>query len=148
MSIGYDSKVVIYNAIGGELGNPLTWYGQELTNVRVELTTKATPSTNGTTNATTCSIKVYDKDLANVAASRTEWEQDPENLILLEPGTVFVITEKEDLNRSVNTPIGKIFDSEYDSGFPEYLSTKYGMTYKATTAEHYSLIPHWVLSGS
>lgn len=148
MSIGYDSKAVIYNAIGGELDNPLTWYGHELTNVRVELITKAAATTSGTTSATTCSIKVYDKDLGSVAAGRPEWEADPEGRVLLEPNTVFVITEKEDLHRSVEVPTGKILDSEYDAGFLDYLSTTYGMTYKATTAEHYSLIPHWVLSGS
>lgn len=148
MSIGYTSKVVVYNAIGGELDNPLTWYGRELTNVRVELETNISVSTTGTTDRSTCSIKVYDKDLGSVAAGRAAWEADPEELILLEPGTVFVITDKEDINRRVEVPTGKILDSDYGDAFLEYLSTTYGMTYKATTAEHYSLIPHWIVSGS
>lgn len=148
MSIGYDSRVMIYNSTGGELGNPLTWYGRELDHVRVELEQKISSGTSGTTSATTCTIKVYDKDLADVAAGAAEWAEDPENLILLHPNTVFVITSKADLGRKVSPPAGRIKDADYTGGFLEFLSRTYGMTYKAASAEHYSLIPHWVLSGS
>lgn len=148
MGIGYDSKVVIYNCLGGELGVPLTWYGTELANVRVELVTKQAASTSGTTDATTCTIKVYDKDVSNVAAGPAEWSKDPWDLVLLQPGAVFVITYKADINRSVTVPTGEILDADYTEGFLEHLTTTYGMVYKATQAEHYSLIPHWAVSGS
>lgn len=148
MSIGYDSKVMIYNSTGGELGNPLVWYGQELNCVRVELEQKVSAGTTGTTSATTCAIKIYDKDLSNVAAGPAEWTEDPEGCILLHPSTVFVITDKADIGRKASPPAGRIEDADYAGGFLEYLSRTYGMTYRAVSAEHYSLIPHWVLNGS
>lgn len=148
MSIGYDSRVMIYNSLGGSLGSNLVWYGRELDHVRVELVHKITASTSGTVSAATCSIKIYDKDMGSVAAGAAEWAEDPEGLILLEPNTVFVIAQKADIGRNVSPPAGRIIDSDYDGGFLSYLAATYGMTYKASSAEHYSLIPHWVLNGS
>lgn len=148
MGIGYDAKVMFYNSTGGEMGNPLIWYGRELDHVRVELNKKIQVSAMGTTETSTCTVKMYDSTLENVAAGPAEWKEDPEGKILFQPGTLFVITRKDDIGRNVELPSGKIPNSEYPSGFLTYLQKNFGMVYKATSAEHYSLIPHWVVSGS
>lgn len=147
MSIGYDSKVVIYNQTGGELGNPRKWYGAELSNVRVELVNKLSASTGGTTSSTTCTIKIYDKDLSTNVVSPSEWEEDHSRLTFGKD-TVFVITNKADIGRAVTVPLGEIDDKSYAGGFLAHLQTTYGMTYKVTSVEHYSLIPHWAVSGA
>lgn len=147
MSIGYDSKVVVYNQTGGELGNPRKWYGIELPNVRVELTQKLSASTGGTTSVTTCTIKIHDSDLPTNVVSPSEWAEDT-NLITFGQDTVFVITDKADINRRVEVPTGELLDKAYTGGLLSYLQTAYGMTYKVVSVEHYSLIPHWAVSGA
>lgn len=147
MSIGYDSKVVIYNQTGGELGNPRKWYGVELSNVRVELVQKLSASTGGTTSATTCTIKVHDGNLPANVVSPSEWAEDT-NLITFGQDTVFIITDKADINRHVEVPTGELLDKAYTGGLLSYLQTTYGMTYKVVSVEHYSLIPHWAVSGA
>lgn len=146
--IGYDAEAIIYNSTGGELGNPRKWYGTRLEKVRVELTQKLTTGTDGTATATVCTIKIHDADLPKQVVSRQQWQQDPESSLALCQDSIFVITKKADLNRDVIVPVGEIADADYAGGFLNFLRTNIGMTYKASMAEHYSLIPHWVVSGA
>lgn len=147
MGIGYDSKVVIYNRTGGELGKPCKWYGTELTKVRVELTQKVNASTGGAVSASTCTIKINDADLPKAVVSLAEWKENTQSLAFGQD-TVFIITEKADINRSVDAPTGEILDKAYTGGLLSYLQETYGMTYKVVSAEHYSLIPHWAVNGA
>lgn len=146
--IGYDAEVVVYNSTGGEIGTPRRRYGTKLEHVRVELVQKVTTRTGGTANATTCTMKIFDDDLPEPVISLQEWQQDPAAGMALCQDSVFVITKKADLNRNVNVPTGEIEDAGYTGGFLNFLRTEIGMTYKAVSAEHYSLIPHWVVSGA
>lgn len=136
MSIGYNSKAVIYSQSGGDLATPKQWHGVELSNVRVELEQKLNASTGGTTSASTCTIKIYDTDLPEGVMPLPTWAD-----------AVFVITGKEDINRSVSVPTGDITDKAYAGGFLSYLQAEFGMVYKVVSLEHYSLIPHWAVNG-
>lgn len=146
--IGYDAEAVVYNSTGGEIGNPRRWYGTKLDHVRIELVQKLTAGVGGTMNATTCTLKIFDDDLPKPVVSQKEWQQDPMGRITLCQDSIFVITKKEDLNRDVSVPTGKVEDADYTGGFLNFLREEIGMTYKADSAEHYSLIPHWVVSGA
>ncbi len=147
MGIGYDSKVVIYNRTGGELGNPAKWYGTELSKVRVELLQKVNASSGGAVSASTCTIKIYDTDLPKSVLSRQEWQKNASELVF-DQNTVFIITDSQGLNRNVRVPTGEILDKAYSGGLLSYLQDTYGMTYKVVSAEHYNLIPHWVVNGA
>lgn len=149
--IGYDAEVIVYNRVdsGGDFTETAIWYGQRLGHVRAELQQKQTIGTDGTTAASTCTIKIHDADLPLPVLTRPLWEAEPERSITFDSETYLLIAKKEDLNREItDAPEGTIRDGEYASGLPAYLHDTYGMTYRVTAAEHYSLIPHWEVSGA
>lgn len=149
--IGYDAEIIVYNRVdnGEDFTETATWYGQRLKNVRVELQQKETIGTDGTAAASTCTVKIHDADLPLPVLTRPLWEEDPEKSITFDGETYVLIIRKEDLNRKItDAPEGTIKDSEYSSGLPAYLHDTYGMSYRVTAAEHYSLIPHWEVSGA
>lgn len=149
--IGYDAEVIVYNRVDSGAGftEAGTWYGQRLEKTRVELQQKETIGTDGTTAASTCTIKIHDSDLPLPVCTRPLWEAVPDRSITFGSETYILVIKKEDLNRNIeDAPEGIIKDSEYPSGLPAYLHDTYGMLYHVTTAEHYSLIPHWEVSGA
>lgn len=149
--IGYDAEVIVYNRVdnGTDFVGTAMWYGQRLEHVRVELQQKQTIGADGTTAASTCTIKIYDADLPLPVLTRQLWEAAPEKSITFDGETYLLIVKKADLNREViDAPKGIIEDSLYASGLPAYLHDTYGMAYRVTVAEHYSLIPHWEVSGT
>ena len=148
--IGYDAKAVLYNRTGGSIGKPVTWYGTELTNVRVELTQARNMAVTGQQEANICTVKVHDADLPKPYVPAAKWlslEDKTDKLTFNPEKDYIMITYKPDLGIDVEAPIGVIADSDYQGGLAEYLTEHYGMVYMVKTADHYSLIPHWQIGG-
>lgn len=147
--IYYTDKCTIYTPIGGEVGEPRRWYATELEHVRVELTQGSNIRTTGLADADICRIKVYDKDLTKPYETSPKWRQNEarEGTLTFDDQTIFIITEKADMGISVTAPTGVVEDAAYEGGLQEYLKMTYGLTFRITTADHYSLIPHWEIGG-
>lgn len=147
--IAYNAKVVLYNGIGGGIESDKKWYSTELTSVRVELTQGDNITTSGLKDADVCTIKVYDKDLPKRYAPPAIWQQDEARAASLtfDEDSFFIITHKPDIGADVTAPTGEINDADYEDGLQEFLTRTYGLVFRVTTADHYSLIPHWHISG-
>lgn len=143
--IGYDSTVIVYNSIGGEFGEDKTWYGTQVHKVRVELTQGKQIRDTGLADASVCRFKVYDGDLPIPYAPRAVWAnlEDPAGALTFDENTIVIITDKADIGADADAPTGELDDADYDGGLFDYLQRTFGYTYRVTTADHYSLIPHW-----
>jgi len=147
--IYYTDKCMIYTPTGGEVGEPRRWYGTELKNVRVELTQGSNIRATGLAEADICRVKVYDKDLPKPYETPAIWHQNgaKESTLTFDDQTIFIITEKADMGIAVDAPHGVVNDADYDGGLQAFLSETYGLTFRVTTADHYSLMPHWEVGG-
>jgi len=147
--IAYTAEAVLYNSTGGEIGSEKKWYGTKLTKVRVELTQGKNITTSGLAEAAVCTIKVHDEDLPKPYLPPAVWAQEEakEAYLTFDADSFFIITKKEDIGAAVNAPEGVILDSDYAEGLQEHLATEYGLTFRVATADHYTLIPHWHISG-
>lgn len=148
IGIGYNSKIMVYNQIGGKIGEPLTWYGKELSNVRVELREAISASVTGKRAENACIVKVHDADFAYVTPEIWAASENKLGAVTFQTGkTFFIITDKADIGVSITAPAGVLLDSSYNNGLIEYLAKTYGRVYEVNTVDHYSLIPHWEIGG-
>jgi len=147
--IGYDSSIVVYNKTGGTIGTEETWYGTRLEKVRVELTQGNNIRSSGRDDADKCQVKIHDEDLPTAYYPPALWKKLPDKLsgVTFDGDTIFIIEDKADIGAAAVAPTGQISDDAYQKGLFEYLTGAFGYTYRVTTADHYSLIPHWEIGG-
>lgn len=148
--IGYNSKIIVYNQVGGRVGEPLIWFGIMLDSVRIEIREAVSVSAAGRRAENACTAKIHDSDLPVPYASPTAWRdlEDQLSAVTFESGkTFFIITDKADIGAEADAPAGRLPDADYTGGLIAYIGKQYGRVYEVNTADHYSLIPHWALGG-
>lgn len=149
--IGYTSKIVLYNQAGtGEIGDTVTLYGTELSNVRLEWTEAKSISNMGDKNANRCTAKIYDSDLSKPYMTAEAWQalSDKMTALTFDKQSFFIITDKSDIGiNNISAPTGAIADASYADGLKQYLIDTYGGVFEVNTIDHYSLIPHWEIGG-
>ena len=146
----YDAEVVLYNTVGGTIGNSKKLYGTLLPVCRVDLTQGANIASTGLENDNACTLRVYDADLPVPYAPPAVWYglDDRTGYITFDAASFFIVTSKADIGADADAPTGVIADSDYTGGLMAYLRQTYGHVYRVTQADHYSLIPHWEVGAS
>lgn len=150
--IGYTDSIIVYNRLVEGIKETEAYYGTRFDGVRIELTQGRQAVISGNQNTDACTVKIPMELAAGRYLLPKQWAEETgrdQYFTLDKDGKdFFVIVKSSLLGIEIDLPEGRVESDSYQSGYFQYLSSKYGYAYRINRVDVYGLIPRYEVGGN